>query len=132
MMFKEDLCRLIIEGRKTQTRRSVKPGDVAFNALWSKVPSHVHVRVYAVCDGARKRWEVGKTYAVQPGRGKPGIAHIRLTAIRYCDHARAISHQDAVAEGFAHQADFCLVYADLNGYRALDAPCWALSFELAK
>ena len=48
----------------------------------------------------RVQWEIGRTYAVQPGRGKPAVARIRITNIRQerlCD----ITAADARAEGFS-------------------------------
>jgi hypothetical protein len=49
-------------------------------------------------DGGRLLWHVGKTYAVQPGRGKKAIARIRLTAIRQ-EHVQDISWRDGLKEG---------------------------------
>jgi hypothetical protein len=89
MIFKQ--VSEILEGRKTQTRRVVKPDDFAFiynqpryhiGAVTMRAPvSHewdtlngrplekigpVHYQSIPC------RWYVGNTYAVQSGRGKPG------------------------------------------------------------
>ncbi|MFA4974630.1 MAG: ASCH domain-containing protein [bacterium] len=41
---------------------------------------------------------VGRTYAVQPGRGKPAVGRIRITAIRQ-QRVQDITAEDALAEG---------------------------------
>jgi hypothetical protein len=82
----------VLAGQKTQTRRIKKPGET----LW-----HRNDGADFVTDGnGRKKWQVGKTYAVQPGRGKPGIGRIRITAILE-ERVQDITREDAVAEGCA-------------------------------
>jgi hypothetical protein len=44
------------------------------------------------------RWVIGKTYAVQPGRGKKQIVRIRILNIRQ-EHLQDITEADAIAEG---------------------------------
>jgi hypothetical protein len=51
----------VLAGRKTQTRRVVKPGEVR---------SHLSNGVLA---SGRLKWQVGRTYAVQPKMSKPAI-----------------------------------------------------------
>lgn len=46
----------------------------------------------------RLKWQVGRTYAVQPGRGKAAIGRIRITAIRK-ERVQDITEEDAFAEG---------------------------------
>ena len=46
----------------------------------------------------RALYIVGRTYAVQPGRGKPAIGRIRITAIRQ-ERLQEIDPRDAAAEG---------------------------------
>jgi len=71
MIFKET-WQQVLDGTKRQTRRPVKEGDRAWYPL-----SHVGGdEICAVTLGlptCRTRWQVGNTYAVQPGRGKPAI-----------------------------------------------------------
>ncbi len=76
MIFaKADHIRQIIAGTKTQTRRLAKIGG----------------RLYSV----------GRTYAIQPGRGKPGIpqGRILITGCRLELRCDRISVEDAKAEG---------------------------------
>lgn len=46
----------------------------------------------------RALYIIGHTYAVQPGRGKPAVARVRITAIRQ-ERLQNISVDDAYAEG---------------------------------
>lgn len=62
MIFTPEHVRLIAEGRKTQTRRVSRSGE--WHAVG--VPDAV------ITPTGRIKWRVGGTYAVQPGRGKPG------------------------------------------------------------
>ncbi len=74
--------------------------------------------------------EVGKTYAVQPGRGMNAIARIRITDLRL-QMVDNISIADVEAEGFAHADDFLTAYKYLNKCIGEHAPlCWAYTFEL--
>ena len=60
----------IISGKKTQTRRVVKPGEFAFDH------DHHNGRIQCVTTNTgRVKWEVGKTYAVVPKRGAHTVYH---------------------------------------------------------
>lgn len=80
MIFRPQLARAVIDGRKTMTRRPVK-GDTP-------------------C-----RYKAGHDYAVQPGRGKPAIGRIKVLDVRDEPVGR-ITHADARAEGFRNTAAF--------------------------
>jgi hypothetical protein len=102
------------------------------------------------------KWRVGQSYAVQPGRTKPGIARIRITGIRQ-ERVQDISEEDAIAEGCKatyfsvsgnitpwNQPDkpilardrYARLWNSINtrqGTRWADNPlCWCLTFELVK
>ena len=100
MLFKPELINKIVLGEKTQTRRPVKSTDPT--------------------------WRVGKTYAVQPGRGQSGVwwnpqtkewlrfrseyhGAVELLRIRILEidsqDVRDISHADSIAEGFNTECD---------------------------
>lgn len=54
----------ILSGQKTQTRRVVKPSEGMYKAS------------LALTAAGNVKWAVGKTYAVQPGRGLSGLMWI--------------------------------------------------------
>jgi hypothetical protein len=64
MIFKQ--AQEIIDGRKTQTRRLVKPGEYEVYK-----PEAAVIAVCAVND--RLKWVVERSYAVQPKRGARGL-----------------------------------------------------------
>lgn len=111
----------VLAGTKVQTRRLVKPNEVLLND--ANMPS----RVVA---GNRTVYQVGKTYAVQPQRGKKSVARILLTNI-CCEQVNQISEIDAVAEGFANKEAFLDTWQKIHGKRnALEQLVWVLQFEL--
>lgn len=83
----------ILNGQKTQTRRIVGSHDMEWGSIGSS-------RISMVDGGKhyRTKWQVGKTYAVQPGRGKAAVGRIRITAIRR-ERLQDITLEDVKAEG---------------------------------
>lgn len=112
----------VIEGRKTQTRRRRKPTHEAIHDEDGTIT--------AVTVNGRRKWQVGKTYSVQPGRSKAGVARIRLTGIREEEVTR-ISEADARAEGYKNREVFFAVWRAMYDEDALEEDCWVLEFELA-
>lgn len=117
--FGKRLLPKVLDGSKTMTRRPFKPGD--------------HVRdehCSAVYRSGRKQWAVGQRYAVQPGRGVKGVAHIEVTKLRYDGDVRTISAADARAEGFESPMDFvaywCAMYDAKVVLEKLDKGRWSL------
>lgn len=122
----------VLAGKKTMTRRTVSERHAALIAP-DTAPCSPHTLpdqtpVYGVLASGRLRYAVGRSLAIQPGRGKHAIGRIQITAIRYCARAGDISEEDARAEGFETAAEFCAVYGRLNGAGALERACWALTF----
>lgn len=90
----------VLDGTKTQTRRPVKRnhGCISFmndpeletivKSRWNKNGKLIHRRIY----------QVGKTYAVQSGRGKKSLGRILITKIRR-ENVQSISCADCIAEG---------------------------------
>ena len=99
----------ILDGSKTQTRRIIKPGeysnewhldgddDLRINEI---LAPRTKPDKYGMTIG-RQVYGVGKTYAVQPGRGKKAVGRFRITGLRRED-VREISVEDAKAEGWKH------------------------------
>lgn len=90
----------VMNGTKTQTRRIIRPGEDLLNGV-----------VYT--SEWRKVYEVGKSYAVQPGRGKKAIGRIKITNIRSQD-VRDISDEDIAAEGFRSDHHYTAQYRFLH------------------
>ena len=77
MIFKQ--WEQVLDGTKTQTRRPCKGEDEEYTWCTPTMEDGLITghRILEVCGvGAKKnylRWAVGRTYAVQPGRGRPAI-----------------------------------------------------------
>lgn len=78
MIFKQ--IDAILSGSKTQTRRVAKPSEFVYQH-GNQNPDGIWAidTVFTLIDNPEKyeykyriKWEVGRTYAVVPGRGKPG------------------------------------------------------------
>lgn len=181
MIFPPEQVRLIVEGRKTQTRRLARTAPLLaigetgkFHEFlddankWAPPNSErapyeypgdgVYITTYkhgGWLDGSvyvepewthRALYIIGKTYAVQPGRGKPAVARIRITGIRQ-ERLRDISEEDVLAEGcglvrwagepqegWPATAGFAEAWDRINtrnGTRWADNPLvWVLDFEV--
>lgn len=86
MIFAHTIDKVLCE-HKSQTRRLVKPNE---NLI-------VQNGVCRVVTDTRTVYQVGKTYAVQPGRGKKSVGRILITNIRR-EQVDFIDDLDALAE----------------------------------
>ena len=95
MLFTPCLCDKIFSGLKIQARRVKLPGQVAETDEQGNI-----LRVYQRTSSGKLRlkWEVGRTYAVQPGRGKPSRGRILLNRIRR-EQVQDITVEDIQSEG---------------------------------
>lgn len=85
MLFKPELCQAILDGTKTQTRRLVKPGEACRDGMSvAKTWTHdvLGITGHRCWVPYYPKWQVGRTYAIQPGRGKKAVGRIRITKIR--------------------------------------------------
>jgi hypothetical protein len=109
LIFTPAQASLVLAGKKTHDRRPVKPGR---NCAYKK----------------------GRTYAVQQGRGRPGIGHVRVLKVSRATLTE-LTQRDAIAEGFRTRAEFFDHWADLHflGQRLSLWPArvWVVEFELA-
>lgn len=113
-MIYSETWHLILAGRKRRTTRRKYDGDVL-------TPRGVFLR-----DG-RPRWLVGHTYAVQPERCHPALAHWKLLRIDSVDHPLESGEADALDEGFDSIAAFQATWLRLHANHP-DVPTWALTF----
>jgi hypothetical protein len=110
---------------KTQTRRLVPPyttcqflmnGGSAFRPVGILPTGATVLAVYKYKGDGQYRlaYEVGRTYAVQPGRGKPAVARFRLKRIRL-ERLQEIGLADAQAEGCRDVAHFRGLWTEIHG-----------------
>lgn len=88
MIFKPELARKVVDGSKTMTRRQIRPNGF--------------------------RYRTGKEYAVQPGRGKFHVCHIRPYLV-VTQMLGGISYDHAVREGFEDRNAFIAYWKRING-----------------
>jgi uncharacterized protein YhfF len=133
MLFKPHLIEKILMGEKTQTRRIRKPGE--------RLVKTAMIDELAVFDqNERLKWRTGGIYAICPGRGKPGLARIRVLDIRK-EGVMEISEEDARAEGVEplhlptgealYKPVFAALWNEINRSKPFgDNPeVWVLTFE---
>lgn len=152
MIFTETHAAQVLDGRKRQTRRPVKPGDEArydhkgnIIAVYRRRPKKRGDEAWYNHKG-RLLWQVGKDYAVQPGRGKRSIGRTPPVEEIRRERLGQITRTDISAEGVRDQPksayslyDARSVFARLwdslyrKPYRWVDDPeVWALEFERVK
>jgi len=116
---------MVLDGTKTQTRRIVNDGES---------PIAVGDKIVGVRGARTLKWQVGLTYAVQPGRTQKAIGYIKVISIRQ-ERLLDVSKADAQAEGFRSREDFRKIWSSIHtrhGRRWEDNPLvWVLEFELA-
>ncbi len=111
----------VLVGQKSQTRRVIKQEEQLHS-----IGSASRVEI----PGKRVIYQVGKSYSVQPGRGKKSVARIILTDIRR-EMVSAISDSDAFAEGFSSREAFMETWLTIHGSKAnLSHEVWVLEFAL--
>lgn len=158
MIFTPGHAQMVLGGRKTQTRRPVKPGEypiVRGPGLmeWRWHPDIQPLPANAVIIEVRDRrsrvkWRMGDTLAVQVGRGKKAIGRTppikairreRLRDIRWRDvKAEGVDLSDMVSRGWNRHVDarhrFYTVWQNLyrKPYDWESNPLvWVLEFEKA-
>jgi hypothetical protein len=124
MIFAHTLDK-VLSAEKCQTRRLIKNNEklCSESGLFGE-------QIFVKATSSRKVYEVGKSYAVQPNRGKSAVARIVITGIRR-EPVRAITEQDAHAEGFASRDEFIATWRIIHGQKAsLNRHVWVIEFEL--
>lgn len=85
MIFSPEMVEKVMDGSKVVTRR--------------RLPT---------------RYQAGKMYAVQPGRGKRHVGHIEVLGVN-TESLWSITEEDARLEGFANRSDFKRYWKLLHG-----------------
>lgn len=104
MIFTPEHCAMNVAGTKTNTRRLQEEGDFC---VYDEATGKTILAVFTA--NMRTKYEVGHTYANQPGRGKPANGRIRLLAIRE-EALWAITDEDIRAEGCKDLVEFGRVW----------------------
>jgi hypothetical protein len=100
MIFGPELIGKVLSGKKTVTRRR------------------------------SSRYQVGKVYTVQPGRGKKHVAHIRITSVAE-EMLAALTEEEARHEGFPSRAAFVGYWRMLYGRFDATERVTRIAFRLA-
>jgi len=114
-MIFQQTYQLILEDKKTATRRLVNPNDRLLDN-----PKRVEAN-------GRIKWQVGRTYALQPGRGQKAVGRIRITDI----HKQPLGQmtiEDAVAEGYPSLDDFRQIWLQIHDDFDPDLAVWVITF----
>jgi len=85
--------------------------------------------IVSVTHNGRTKWTVGKTYAVQPSRNAAQVARMRITRL-VDEPVSAISHNDAIAEGYTSREAFFETWQHIHGDNSFDMRVWVITFEL--
>lgn len=110
----------VLSGEKTETRRLIGPRDVDCTDYF---PSAV------MTDMCRIKYQVGKFYAVQPGRGKPGVAQIQMLDI-YAEDVRSITENHVKAEGYENAMYFFSTWLSMHDPSIQLKACRGQSWDL--
>jgi hypothetical protein len=112
--FQPQLAAEVLAGTKTVTRRLVS--DNPRSPWWRE----------------RCALEVGRDYAVCPGRGKPADGRVRIVSVRREPLAR-MTDAEARLEGFESFDDFKAAWCRINGGEWFDGELvWRVEFVLAE
>ncbi len=104
MIFRPELVKLILQGKKSMTRRPAG-------------------------DQAHCRYRPGHAYQVQPGRGRKGLFPITIQAVRF-EYLGEITFKDARREGFHTRQEFIDYWTALHGHYNHDLRVWVIGFTL--
>ena len=106
---------LILDDKKTETRRLIKPGEKLLDN-----PKRVEMN-------GRAKWQVGRTYAIQPGRGQKAVGRIRITDIEKQPLGQ-MTTEDAIAEGYPSLDDFRQTWVQIHDQFDPDLAVWVITF----
>ena len=91
MIFQKESIEAILAGRKTMTRRIVKYGENYETTTDDKKIGYVFKEGFKT----RTKWQVGKKYAVCPGRGKPQVWYCPK-CLKLCENKIMLNKKDSI------------------------------------
>jgi hypothetical protein len=115
MIFGDQTITKLIAGDKTVTRRLWRPGDVFDGEV--------------VRNRSQIRYAVGQERAIQPGRGKAGVAKLKIKSI-CMERLGAVDDDDARLEGFENREAFVRYWKFLHGKFMAATLVWRIEFEV--
>lgn len=124
MIFKPEMVEKILAGEKTVTRRPAK------TQMGHLATTDTRPEARAAC-----RYEVGKDYAVQPGRGKKAAARIRVVRVHrepLGPVSKTLYASEVHREGFSTWWDFSEYWEGLYGAWVPDQLVDRIEFELVR
>ena len=92
MIFSPDLAEKVLAGTKVVTRRRLTHRD-----------------------GRPLQYRAGGIYAIQPGRGKRHIGHVRIIAVDLERLALVLTAIELIREGFSSAGAFARYWTELHG-----------------
>lgn len=136
MLFTPENAQKVMAGEKRETRRIVKDNEF----LGLDKDEQAIQTVYRTKDGrAHVKWQVGRTYAVCPGRGKHAVGRIKIVRLSQ-ENLQSIWGDDLIAEGlgdipeFVREIHFSWLWDSINktpGTRWDDNPdVFVIEFEV--
>jgi hypothetical protein len=109
MIFREDLAKAIMRGKKTATRRRLS--DNPRSPWWKE----------------KCAYKVGQVFTINPGRGVTNIGRARVTAV-YKQRLFDMTETAAWKEGFDSLVAFRIAWRSING-GFFNEEVWAVEFE---
>lgn len=137
MIFKPKLARLIIRGKKTETRRPVRWVATDDVEGMTTADRKKNPRSYVDADYPNKalvpcRYQVDHDYALQTGRGKAAVEGIRLLVVAVSSEPERVGDltlEGAIAEGFRTRQEFFDYWAELYGECDPETLVWVIRFK---
>lgn len=111
MNFRPELAEKVMAGDKMVTRRLVS--DNPRSPWWRE----------------KCALEVGRDYAICPGRGKNAIGRVRIVRVTKQLLVR-LTNAEARGEGFASAIEFEKAWTEINGGYDPQANVWRVQFEV--
>lgn len=135
MIFSENSVAALCVGFKVVTRRPVGntvPGKYdAHGPLYADTPV---AAVYEYNDldwyrDGRVRWRIGQLLAVQPGRGRPALAHVQVVSLAYDARVCDLDAAEAMREGYENVGQFRAAWIEMHGVDGWCGPAWRLGVQ---